>query len=107
MNQSTSSKLKRSKSEKQSIPVILSEGIALMKEKTLETIKVPFECPKCHWIMRSEKPDDRHPIPSVVKPCESSLESDVVNQSCVCRNPRCQVSFIVYWSDPRDFFKRL
>jgi rubredoxin len=107
MNHSTYSKLQRSKSEKQSIPAIRSEEIDIIKEKTSDTAKVPFECPKCHWIMRSEKPDDKHPIPSAVKPCESSLESDVVNQSCICRNPRCHLSFVVYWSDPRDFLKRV
>jgi rubredoxin len=107
MNQSTSSKLKRSKSPKQSIPLIRSEGFDLIDKKTPETVKVPFECPKCYWIIRSEKPDDKHPIPSVVKPLEISKNTAVAIQNCVCRNPRCKASFAVYWSDPRDFFKRV
>jgi hypothetical protein len=112
MNQTTSEKLKITKNKKQSISARRREETELKKEKTADKAKVPFECPRCHWIMRSEKPDEKHPIPSAVKPRESSADSDVVirdavTQNCVCRNPRCQVSFVVYWSDPRDFFNRI
>ena len=83
------------------------ENVEFDKEKTLETVKVPFECPRCHWIMRSAKPDNKHPIPSVAKPCESNVEGNVLTQSFVCRNPRCKASFTVYWFTPRDYLKRV
>lgn len=104
MNQKTSEKLKITKYKKQFISAGRQEETKLKKEKTDDKAKVPFECPQCHWIMRSEKPDDEHPIPSAVKQRESG---DFVIQNCVCRNPRCQVSFVVYWSNPKDFFNRI
>jgi hypothetical protein len=106
MNYPTS-KLKCASSKKQPISAIQREEIKLHEEKTAETAKVAFECPRCHWIMRSEKPNDKHPIPSVVKPSESNVDGDIVIQNCVCRNPRCQTTFAVYWSNPRDFFIRI
>jgi rubredoxin len=91
----------------QSLSAVRSEEVDLEDIKSAAKAKVPFECPRCHWIMRSEKPDDKHPIPSTVKPNESIADSDVVEQNYVCRNPKCQISFIVYWSDPRDFLNRI
>lgn len=109
MNQPTSEKLKIIKNKKQPAPAIRREETGSKKERTADKAEVPLECPRCHWIMRSKKPDDKHPIPSAVKPHKNSADSDVVIrdaviQNCVCRNPRCQVSFVVYWSDPKDFF---
>jgi hypothetical protein len=103
MNQQSSEKSKTSKSKKQSISAIRRDETELKKE----TARVPFECPLCHWIMRSEKPDDKHPIPSVAKSRTSGVNGDVVIQNHVCRNPRCRVSFVVCWSDPKDFYKRI
>lgn len=107
MKKSHADKSNRVVSNSLPISVIQLSENEVGKKNILEIVKVQFECPKCHWIIRREKPDEKHPIPSVVKPCENNLAGDVVVQSCVCRNPRCQVSFVVYWFDPIDFLKRI
>ena len=107
MRQLTSDKLKISESKKPSISAFEQEEIAAKKEQSDNSGKVRFECPKCHWIMRSQKPDDNHPIPSVAKPNANRVDHKVMIQNCICRNPRCKEAFVVYWSDPKDFFNRL
>lgn len=106
MKRSTSKTI-GSHSKTHSISTIQREETELKKEETANAAKVPFECPTCHWILRSAKPDDKHPIPSAAKPYENSSGNDVVTQNYVCRNPRCQEPFVVYWSNPRDFFNRI
>jgi hypothetical protein len=79
----------------------------LKKIKTADKARVPFECPRCHRVMRGAKPDGKHPIPSIVNPCKSIIGSDVVIRKYVCENPKCKKTFVVYWFEPRDFFDRI
>ncbi|MCW3997960.1 MAG: hypothetical protein NWF10_05250 [Candidatus Bathyarchaeota archaeon] len=76
-------------------------------KKISQTSKIPFECPTCHWILRCEKPDNKHPIPSVTKPKKNVAKSDILIEKHICRNPRCQKPVIVFWFEPRDFYIRI
>jgi hypothetical protein len=107
MNRPTSNKPKLSKSRNPSISITNNEKTDLKQQHATEQSKVAFECPQCHWIMRVEKPNQSHPIPLVAKPSQNSLDGDFVIQSFVCRNPKCQESFAVYWSNPKDFLMRV
>jgi hypothetical protein len=77
------------------------------KKKIIKTLKIPFECPTCHWILRCEKPDNNHPIPSVTKPSKNNVKGDILIEKHICRNPRCQKPVIVFWFEPQDFYTRI
>ena len=77
------------------------------KKNSNRLFKIPFECPNCHWIVRREKPDKQHPIPSTTKPDENNIASDVLVQDYICRNPRCQKPFDVFWFKAKDFYNRI
>jgi hypothetical protein len=69
--------------------------------------KIPFECPSCHWIHRSEKPNAKNPIPSVKKPKKNNVIGNIIVEKHVCRNPRCQKQVNVFWFKPRDFYNKI
>jgi hypothetical protein len=89
-----------------------SKGIELYKletkkkNKKISKKKISFECPKCHWILRLIKPDDIHPIPLSTKPLQTDND-ELLIRKCVCRNPRCQKNITIYWSKPKDYYKRI
>ena len=78
-----------------------------IKKKNNQKSKIPFECPNCHWIHRSEKPDDKHPIPSVTKPIKNNVIGNILVEEQTCRNPRCQKKVNVFWFKPRDFYDKI
>jgi hypothetical protein len=100
MSHSTSDSLKP-------LPTRKGEEVNLIVGNPAGLPKVAFECPSCHWIVRSEVPDGKHPFPSVVKPGEGSFVGDVLVQNFVCRNPRCKEHFVVYWFESKDYFNRI
>jgi rubredoxin len=76
-------------------------------KKTYQTPKISFECPTCHWILKCEKPDNKHPIPSVKKPERIDIKSNILIKKHICRNPRCQKEINVFWFEPKDFYTRI
>ena len=69
--------------------------------------KVTLECPNCHWVFEAKMPDKRHSVASLEKPQKSKVIGDIVEESRVCRNPKCKRSFTIYWFEPLQFFHRM
>jgi hypothetical protein len=69
--------------------------------------RVSLECPKCHWIFDAPMPDKCHVFASFEAPRKSEITSDIILESHVCRNPKCQKTFTVYWFDSRMHIKRM
>lgn len=59
--------------------------------------QIVLECPRCCWIIRLEKLDNRHPRCALSKPERTTTKGDVIEEPRVCRNPRCKKQFTLYW----------
>jgi hypothetical protein len=68
--------------------------------------KVKFECPQCYWMFNAERPNGFHPVASISKPKENSLDGSVIEELHDYRNPKCRESFSIYWFEPKRFFDR-
>jgi hypothetical protein len=71
------------------------------------TYSVSLECPKCHWIFDAASPDKCHMFASVEAPQKNEVTSDIILESHVCRNPKCQKIFSIYWFDSKMHIKRI
>ena len=69
--------------------------------------KVTLECPNCHWVFEAGIPDKRHSVASLEESQKSKVIGDIVEESRVCRNPKCKKSFTIYWFEPLQFFPRM
>jgi rubredoxin len=78
----------------------------LADDTSARKVMVVLECPKCHWIFKTERPDDLHPTSSFEKPQSRSVISDVIKKNHVCRNPKCKNAFLIYWFET-DHLKRI
>jgi rubredoxin len=103
MNQTKYSKTKNNHQPKKNLSLEKTKN----ENQTIKPLKIPYECPHCSWIIRKAKPDHQHPIPSTTKPNENITSSDILIQNQICRNPRCQKSFPVFWFKSKDFYNRI
>jgi hypothetical protein len=69
--------------------------------------KLVLECPYCHWIFEANPPDKVRSAFSFEKPLKGSFYGEVIEQSHVCRNPKCRKSFTIYWYSPLNYFDRM
>jgi hypothetical protein len=51
--------------------------------------------------------DKRHSFASVKEPQKDKITGDVIVEKHVCRNPKCQKPFIIYWFDLRMHIDRM
>jgi hypothetical protein len=62
-----------------------------------ETVKVRLECPRCCWIFEVPKPDNKHPNCTYNKQETTQANGSIIEESRVCRNPKCKKQFTIYW----------
>lgn len=65
--------------------------------------KIILECPYCYWMFQAKRPDGSVSTASLSKPHESRADETVIEDSNVCRNPKCKKIFTVYWFQPVIF----
>ena len=68
--------------------------------------KVKLECPQCYWMFDAARPNGFHPVASLSKPMENSVDGSVINELHDCRNPKCREALSIYWFEPKRFFDR-
>jgi hypothetical protein len=73
----------------------------------LVVTELTLECPYCNWIFKAAPPDKIHSAFSYEKPFRGSFYGKVIEQNFVCRNPKCQKAFTVYWYAPLSYFDRI
>lgn len=69
--------------------------------------KVTLECPNCHWVFEAAITDKHHSFASVEKPPKDKITGDVITENLVCRNPKCQKQFTIYWFDLKMHIHRV
>jgi hypothetical protein len=76
-------------------------------KKSIKNEKVTLECPNCHWVFEATMVDKHHSFASVKEPQKDKITGDVTVENRVCRNPKCQKPFTLYWFDLKMHIDRM
>jgi hypothetical protein len=68
--------------------------------------KATLSCPNCKRKFQVTRPDSSHPLHSLEKPQEITVEGDVIEEDYYCKNPECNAKTRVYWYETKLFLDR-